>query len=83
MVRQNNAKIYTIFTDRGTYLGGGTNLLEAETFTTNEKLLNKLVTSCSDIEFIARDLTNSGVTFEKVYNELESSKRNHRWSTNH
>ena len=68
------AKIYTIFMDRGIYLGGGTKLLEAGTFTNNEKLLNKLRNVCSETEFIARDLTNSDVSVEKVYNELESLK---------
>jgi len=68
------AKIYTVFTDHGTYLGGGTNLLEAETFTTNEKLLNKLKAACPEIEFVARDLTDSEISVPKIYEELENSK---------
>jgi hypothetical protein len=67
-------KIYTIFMDRGDYLGGGKALLESESFTTNEELLHKLRSKCSEIEFISRDITNSNISVEKVYTELESSK---------
>lgn len=69
-----NTRIYTIFMDRGGYLGGGEALLESESFTTNEKLLQNLRSTCSEIEFIARDLTKSDMSVEQVYDELESTK---------
>ncbi len=69
------AEIYTIFTDDGRYLGGGTNLLEADSFTTNDKLLEDIKASCSEIELIARDLTKPDVTVERIYKELETSRK--------
>ncbi len=71
-----NTKIYTIFFDQGTYLGGGNKLLESKNFTTNKKLLNKLRNKCNGIDFIAKDMANSNISIKKVYSELESSKEN-------
>lgn len=68
-------KIYTVFMTDGSYLGGGEELLEAESFITNKDLLNKLRSKCIEIEFIVRDLTHSDISAEQIYNELENLKK--------
>ena len=66
-----NAKLYTVFVSPGCSCPAGG---LAKGLTTNDQLLAKLRNECSGVDFIARDITKRGITYEGVLNELETSK---------
>jgi hypothetical protein len=69
-----NARIYMLFMDKGGYLGGGEKLLKSTSFTSNKLLSDKFQSRFDRTELIVRDMTDSTVSIEKIYNELEDAK---------
>jgi hypothetical protein len=66
-----NTRIYTVFVNQGCSCpAGGT----PEGLTSNEELLEKLQSTCREVDFIARDITKPDISIPTVFNELEDSK---------
>ena len=68
-----NTKMYTVFVSKGCSCPGPRGRV-AKGLTTNEELLHKLQSECSEVDFIARDITKPGTSYEAVFNELEVLK---------
>ncbi len=66
-----NTKIYTIFVNQGCSCPAGG---KPKGLITNEEVLHKLQNECSEIDFVARDLTKPGTSIESILEELEGSK---------
>ena len=65
-----NTRIYMVFLSQG-YVGPGGSAIDP---LNNKDLLKKIQSECAKIDFIARDLTESGNSMESALKELENSK---------
>jgi len=65
--------IYMVFLSRADRAPGAA--VNPDSFTTNEELLRKLKSECPGVEFIARDVTQSGTSVESVTQELQKRKQ--------
>lgn len=69
-IEDGNTRIYTVFLSQG-YVGPGGSAINP---LTNNDLLKKIQSEFDNIDFIKRDLTESGLSLESAFEELENSK---------
>ncbi|MFO7853071.1 MAG: hypothetical protein ACQERS_01985 [Bacteroidota bacterium] len=69
-IEEGNTRIFTVFLSQG-YVGPGGSAINP---LTNNDLLKKIQNECDNIDFINRDLTESGFSLKSAFEELENSK---------